>query len=98
MRVVWSPRARSNLNDIFDYILAETPAAAAKVTDTIESRIRLLEQHPNIGRPGKITGTRELVVAGTNYIVVYRTQTRPARVQVIAVRHGARDWPEAFDC
>ena len=97
MTVFWSPRARSNLHAIFDYVLSERPAAAVPLVDAIEARVKLLESHPNIGRPGRIVGTRELVIAGTNYIVVYRTIARPARVEIIAVRHGARLWPESFD-
>ncbi len=62
MKVIWSPRSRRNLNEIFDYILAENPAAAVKVINAIEARVSLLEAHPNLGRPGKIAETRELVI------------------------------------
>lgn len=97
MRVIWSPRSKRNLDQIFDYILAENPAAAVKIIDAIEARVTLLEAHPNLGRPGKVSDTRELVVTGTPYIVAYRIQPRSSKIEILAARHGAREWPESFD-
>jgi toxin ParE1/3/4 len=54
----------------------------------------LLPEHPEIGRPGRISGTRELVVRGTPFIVPYRTVGR--EIQVLRVYHGARKWPDRF--
>lgn len=53
----------------------------------------LLVKNPNVGRLGRVSGTRELVVSRTPYIVVYRVG---ARVEILAIIHGARDWPESF--
>ncbi len=54
-----------------------------------------LRDHPNLGRPGRLTGTRELVVSGTPYVVPYRVLGDD--VQILAVFHGARRWPAAFE-
>jgi toxin ParE1/3/4 len=48
-----------------------------------------------MGRPGRVPGTRELVVAGTPYIVAYRVTA--SRVDVLAIIHAARRWPQMFD-
>ncbi|HET6521471.1 MAG TPA: type II toxin-antitoxin system RelE/ParE family toxin, partial [Geminicoccaceae bacterium] len=53
-----------------------------------------LAQHPESGRPGRVPGTRELVVSGTPYIVPYRVQGNT--VQILRVLHGARKWPTRF--
>ncbi|MBV9287592.1 MAG: type II toxin-antitoxin system RelE/ParE family toxin [Hyphomicrobiales bacterium] len=55
-------------------------------------RGRDLRAHPHMGRPGRIVGTRELVVAETAYVVPYRVADR--EVQIPAVFHGARCWPD----
>jgi toxin ParE1/3/4 len=47
---------------------------------------------PGIGRPGRVAGTRELVTAGTPYIVPYRVAGDA--VQIITVLHGAQNWPD----
>jgi toxin ParE1/3/4 len=53
-----------------------------------------LADHPHIGRPGRIEGTRELVVAGTPFVVPYRV--RDDCVEVLSVFHGKRKWPDKF--
>ena len=72
MNVVWSPRARQNLDDIFTYILDENPPAAVRVIDSIESRVAQLARYPDLGRPGSVANTRELVITATPYVVAYR--------------------------
>lgn len=62
--------------------------------DRILSAIEALERHPDLGRPGRVSGTRELVITGTPLIVAYRL--RRNEIQVLAVLHGARKWPERF--
>jgi len=73
---------------------AENPSAAHAVIDRIESAVSVLRAHPEIGRSGRVEGTRELVISGTPFIVAYRIARR--RVEILAVIHGARRWPEGF--
>lgn len=55
----------------------------------------LLADQPHLGRARRIAGTRELVVAATPFVVPYRV--RNGAVEILAVFHGARRWPERFD-
>ena len=94
MRILWSPEARQDLDEIFEYILSDDPGAAAATLDRIDEAVAMLGMYPAAGRPGRISGTRELVIAGTPFLVAYRIAGRPRAVQVLAVRHGARSWPD----
>jgi len=91
--VVWTQRARRNLNDIGEYIAQDDPAAAERTIRRIVETVSSLAYYPLIGRIGRVEGTRELVIANTPYIAVYRTRER---VEVLLVRHAAQRWPEAF--
>ena len=51
----------------------------------------MLLQHPQMGRPGRKKGTRELVISRTPFIVVYRA--KGARIEIIRLLHGAQQWP-----
>ncbi len=94
MQVVWSRRALDHLEVIQDYIAQDSPAAAYKLALTVHERVlALLPNHPLIGRSGRVAGTRELVIPGTAYIVVYEVSER---INILAVLHGAREWPAEF--
>jgi toxin ParE1/3/4 len=93
--IVWSPEATDDLLSLRAYIADSNPDAAQRVAlNVVEAVEQLLSDHPDLGRPGRVPGTRELVVAGTAYIVPYRIQAN--RVHVLRVYHGARRWPERF--
>ncbi len=94
MNIIWSPTARADLEHIQIYISERNPRAAAKVAKTILAAIEQLRWFPAMGRVGRVPGTRELVIAGTPYIAPYRVVERG--VEIIAVLHGRRRWPEAF--
>ncbi|MGA2746040.1 MAG: type II toxin-antitoxin system RelE/ParE family toxin [Candidatus Sulfotelmatobacter sp.] len=94
MRVRWLREARANLNAEAEYVSHENPAAASRLVAAIESAVRGLARHPAMGRPGRVVGTRELVVPGTPYIVPYRV--RENGVEILRVFHGARGWPRKF--
>lgn len=91
MRVRWLARALVNLQAEAAYIARDNPAAAVRVVQTINDTVDLLQRHPALGRPGRVAGTRELVIPGTPYIVPYRV--RADEVQILRVFHGARKWP-----
>ena len=94
MLVRWVKVALSNLNAEAEYIARDNPVAAARVVELILVAVKQLERFPAIGRPGRVPGTRELVVSGTPYIVPYRV--RAGRVEVLRVFHGSRRWPDSF--
>lgn len=93
MRVEWLPTAVRDLHDQLDWIADQDPWAAISVGDTINAAVGRLADHPNLARAGRVAGTRELVVVGTPYVVVYRIEA--AAVLVLHVLHGARRWPPA---
>ena len=94
MRVKWLRAARANLIAVSEYIAHDNPDAAAKTVAAIVKAVATLEHFPALGRPGRISGTRELVVSETPYIVPYRV--RGDIVQLIRVFHAARKWPDQF--
>lgn len=87
----WSEDAETDLDDITAYIARDDVAAAIRVRDEIERRLEVLADYPRVGRRGRIGGTRELVLAGTPYIAIYRI--RGDDVLILRVLHGARRWP-----
>lgn len=94
VKIIWSPTARADLEQIEAYISERNPRAAAKVAKTILAAIEQLQSFPAIGRVGRVPGTRELVIVGTPYIAPYRVVERG--LEIIAVIHGRRRWPDAF--
>jgi toxin ParE1/3/4 len=90
--VVWSPRAIGHLAGLRAYIARGNPGAAARTATTLLAVIDRLAELPNLGRPGRVSGTRELVVPGTRYVIPYRV--RGERLEIIAVFHGRQRWPK----
>ena len=96
MNLLWSPEAIADLLSLRTYLAQENPAAARKILARIGHDIsRLLPENPHIGRPGRVSGTRELVITRTPYIVPYRVVEEV--IQILGVYHGARRWPDSFD-
>lgn len=95
MRIVWTEPARRDLRDIYLYIAQDNPYAARALQNEIWRRVTLLQDNPQLGRPGRVEGTRELVMGDSPYILPYRV--RHERVEILAVFHGARMWPSRFE-
>jgi len=92
VRVRWLRRALRNLDEEAAYIARDDPQAAAQVVERITASIEVLATHTSLGRPGRVPGTRELIITGTPYIVPYRV--RDDTVEILRVFHGARKWLE----
>ncbi len=92
MKVVWSPRAVSHLARLRKYIAKESEQNAVVVAERILTAIDLLQTQPEMGRPGRVLGTRELVVPNAPYVIPYRI--RRERLELIAIFHGRRKWPK----
>ena len=93
MTILWSPEAIEDLTSLRAYIAEDDPAAARGVVLHIMHNIeQLLPNNPQMGRPGRVLGTRELVIPKTPFIVPYRLQRDV--IQILRVYHGARRWPE----
>jgi toxin ParE1/3/4 len=95
MRVKWLRRALENLDDEAAYIAKDSPRAAAEFVLHIRDRAALLADHPDIGRSGRIHGTRELVVTRFSYILPYRV--RDNAIEILRVFHSDRKWPSRMD-
>ena len=94
MHLEWSVFALADREAIFETIEADSPRAAVSIDDRIEARVEGLAKFPEMGRPGRIEGTRELVVSGTPYIAAYRIVGDTVRI--LRVLHGAQQWPETL--
>ncbi|MBI1921356.1 MAG: type II toxin-antitoxin system RelE/ParE family toxin [Geobacter sp.] len=90
MRLEWTRPALHDLREAGDYIALDNPAAAGRMASRVSEAMELLPEHPNMGRPGRVTGTREMVVTGTPFIVIYRV--RGSAMQILRVLHHARKW------
>ena len=94
MEIIWRRVALNDLERIRQYIAQGNPGAGARIRAMIRTAVEQLADYPNLGRSGRVEGTRELVIAGTPYVVVYRVFNN--RLRILAVIHGARRWPERF--
>jgi addiction module RelE/StbE family toxin len=95
LRLRWTSLAEADLDAIAAYIGQDSPAAAARVVlELIEQVETALPVQPAIGRPGRVLGTRELVIPGLPYIAAYRVRDRV--VEVLRVLHTSRRWPGDF--
>ena len=93
--IIWSPPALDDLVAVRTFLDAHNPAAAVRLVQRIVLLVETqLPAHPESGRPGRVAGTRELVVTRTPFIVAYRL--RRGAVEVIRVLHHARRWPDAL--
>lgn len=92
MTITWSSRAVGHLADLRAYIAREDPDAAAWTASALLTAIDRLIHLPHLGRPGRVAGTRELVVPGTPYVIPYRV--RGEVLEIVAVFHERQRWPK----
>ncbi len=94
MDVVWLEDAVNDLKSVGAYIAEDDPEAAYRVLTQIQAAADSLSRHPEVGRPGRVEKTRELVIAGLPYILPYYIKKK--QVRILAVLHTSRKWPEDF--
>ena len=90
MKLVWARPAAADRREIRAYISQDNPAAALALDELISEMAGRLADHPDLGRPGRVAGTRELV-AHHNYILVYDLDGD--FVRILRVLHAAQQWP-----
>lgn len=88
MRVRWLRTALRNLDAEAGFIAEDDPAAARLVVERVLSAVQMLVAQPALGRPGRVSSTRELVVLKTRYIVPYRVPGET--IEILRVFHTAR--------
>ena len=92
MKIVWTRLALRDLDQARDYIALANPKAASDTIGRIDKALAALLAYPEMGRLGRLKGTRELVVVGTPFFVPYRI--RDNRIELLGVIHGARKRPD----
>ena len=93
--IEWTEQAIRQLDQAHDYIaLSNSEEVATRITIHIVTSVQQLAAFPMSGRAGRVPGTRELVIARTPFIAAYAIQK--ARIVILAVYHGAQQWPQVF--
>ena len=92
MQVRWTIPAAQDLEELTLYIRRDSEAAALAVAKALFEAANSLDLLPSRGRVGRIPGTRELVVPGLPYIILY--EIADTAVQIHHIFHGARNWRE----
>ena len=90
MKLVWTLLAREDRKAIREVIAADNPSAALDLDELLSEKAARLVDHPALGRPGRLQGTRELI-AHRNYILIY--DVAGDLVRILRVLHAARQWP-----
>jgi toxin ParE1/3/4 len=89
MKVIWRRAALRDLNDIWNYIANDNPAAATRLEQRIRQRVTAQADFPLAAQKNARGSGFRMPVAGTRYIVIYRVERQGLIVD--AVFHGARD-------
>lgn len=92
MKIRWTKGASDNLENIKAYIDEDNPRAALETVLKVVHSVNQLSKHPTIGGPGRLEGTRELIVADTPFIVPYRIKNEI--IQILRVLHHSQKWPK----
>jgi len=87
MRITWAPEARRQIHEIWHYIALDDPQAADRMVTRLVRAVEKLAHFPHLGRPGR-ENSRELVVSGTPFVVVYRVEGEEIRIGTVV--HGAQ--------
>ena len=93
--IEWTDQAARQLDQAHDYVaLSNSKEVGARITLRIVASVQLLDGYPMSGRPGRVPGTRELVISNTPFIAAYTSVA--GRIVILALYQGAQQWPDAF--
>ncbi len=95
MRIRWTRPALFDLEEIDQYLSKENQKLPIVILKRIRAAAGILADHAEIGRLGRVSGTRELIVAGTPFILPYRICSN--EIQILRVLHSSRKWPSEFN-
>jgi toxin ParE1/3/4 len=90
--VKWLRKALKSLEQAYDYVAEADEDAAINLVLKIQAATQQLAGFPMMGRVGRVDGTRELVIANTPYLVIYRVKA--SAVEILRVLHSSRKYPE----
>ena len=91
MRIRWLRKALQNLDEEAAYLSQQSPQVARRFVESVNAAVNRLAEHPAMGRPGRVQGTRELVITDFPYLVPYRVRNQS--VEVLRVFHTSRTPP-----
>jgi toxin ParE1/3/4 len=94
MKIKWVRLALNGLDEAGEFIARDNPKAAGRVLKRIWDAVQMLADQPHAGRAGRVPGTRELVIAGTPFVIPYRVAENT--IQILRVLHAKRKWPLRF--
>ena len=94
MQIVWLKTALKNLDELGAYIAQDNPIAASQTVNLTTSQVKQLSTQPALGRPGRVLGTRELVISNTHYLVPYRIKNNT--VEILRVFHTSQQLPKKW--
>ena len=94
MRVKWLRKSLRNLDEEATYIASDDAKAARLVVERVVGAVASLADQPGLGRPGRVPGTRELIVDKTRYVVPYRVRSQS--IEILRVFHTSRRLPEKW--
>lgn len=92
MKLSWTTRAENERYEQLNYIAQDNPLAAVDQDEEIEKQTDLLTAQPEMGRAGRMRGTRELIISSTPFIAIYRIKGQ--RIEILRFLHGAQQWPK----
>lgn len=92
MHLSWRPSAERDREQAIEFIATQDPITALDLLDRIETQTDMLLRQPLLGRPGRVPGTRELVISRSPFIVVYHLR-EAGHIEILRLLHGSRQWP-----
>jgi toxin ParE1/3/4 len=96
MKLKWTHQAFGDRDAIMDHIAKDNVVAALEIDERIAAAVDNLLLFPEMGRLGRVIGTRELVVAKSDFIVAYKLDEGRGDIVILRVIHGAQRWPETL--
>ena len=94
MQIKWLKLALNDLDEIAEFIKKDNPQAAEKIVKMLWQKVNILKDHPEIGRPGRVKETRELILNEIPFIIPYRIKIN---IEILRVLHSSRNWPDKFE-
>lgn len=91
MNIIWTNLALHHLKTSYEFIHQHSPKTAHEIFHRIETTITHLERYPQIGKKGRLQGTRELIIPNTPFLLIYRV--KEIHIEILAFLHGRRKWP-----
>lgn len=92
MKVKWTRKVLENLENAIEYIATDKPMAAQNVAQKIWESAQMLAKQPGMGRPGRVSGTRERVISNSPFILPY--MAKDGTIFILRVMHTSMKWPK----